>query len=266
MDIFWRELKANRNSMIVWTASLSIMVVVFMSLYPSFANDVDAMKKILSNLPAFISSAIGVSIDSLFSIYGFLSYLFTFITLAGAVQAMNLGVGILSKEESGKTADFLLTKPISRASVVTSKILASVVVLLVTNIFFVSTAVMMAVVVTTTDFRLDTFLLVSAKLILIQTIFMALGLIVSMILKKIKSSIAVSLPTVFAFFIIGTLGAVLEIDSVKYISPFKFFDSNYIISNNAYEASFLIITAVFVVAAVAATYWMFIKKDIRSAS
>ncbi len=266
MNVFWRELRAYKNSTIIWAVSLSLLAFVFLSMFPSFTTDVESTKKILANLPQFVTSAIGVSFESLFSIYGFMSYVLTFGALAGAIQAMNLGVGVLSKEESNKTADFLLTKPISRTKVVTSKMSAAFTLIIITNITFCLVALMMAVLVSESDFNMVTFLLIVIKLLLIQTIFLFFGFLVSVILPKIKSSIAVSLPTVFTFFIVGTLGSVLELDIVRYISPFKFFDSNYIIANGAYEIDFLIITFIFVVLAIVASYVIFIKKDIRAAS
>ncbi len=266
MRIYLRELKAYRNSTIIWIVSLLLLIIVFLSMFPSFTKDVEETKKILHSLPPFMASAAGISPDVMFSIYGFVSWLLTFVTLAGAVQAMNLGVGILSKEESNKTADFLLTKPISRKSVISSKLLAAFSLILITNIVFCAVALLMATIVVEVDFSITTLMLVLGKLFLIQMIFLALGYLVSVIINRVKSAIAVSLPTVFSFFIIGTLGAVLGIDSVKYISPFKFFDSDYIINNNAYDYKFLIIEAVIVSIAIILSYVIYIKKDIRAAS
>lgn len=266
MNIFRRELKAYRNSTIIWVISLSLLVVMFLSLFPSFSKDVEVSKKILENLPPMVRSAMGLSAESFFSIYGFMSYLFTFVMLAGAIQAMNIGVGILSKEESGKTADFLLTKPISRFNVITNKIMASFWLIIVTNIIFCSVALMMARVVSIEDFKVDLLLLISAKLILVQIFFLALGFLVSVLIPKVKSAIAVSLPVVFSFFIGGMLGAILDSNIVKYISPFKFYDSDYIIANNHYDVQFLLIELVFVATAIVISYVIYIKKDIRSAS
>ncbi|NTW61702.1 ABC transporter permease, partial [Candidatus Saccharibacteria bacterium] len=114
--------------------------------------------------------------------------------------------------------------------------------------------------------RIDTFMMILAKLGLIQLAFLALGFLLSVLLKKVKSAIAVSLPVVFSFFIVGTIAAVLGIDEIKYVSPFKFFNSDYIISHNAYEVQFLILELVFVVVAVIASYTIYIKKDIRAAA
>ncbi len=266
MKIYWRELRAYRKSTIIWVISLSLLVIMFLSLFPSFSNDVEVSKKILNSLPLAMRNAIGLSVDNFFNIYGYLSYLFTFVMLAGAVQAMNLGVGILSKEESGKTADFLLTKPVSRISVITNKLAAAVSIIIVTNIVFISVALSMAAAVSKDGFRVDTFILISIKLLLVQIIFLALGFLLSVIIKKIKSPITISLPTVFSFFIIGTLGAILGNDNVKYLSPFKLYDSDYIIANNAYELKLLLIELAFVVIVITFSYVIYIKKDIRAAS
>jgi ABC-2 type transport system permease protein len=265
MSVFRRELKAYRNSTIIWTVALSLLVVTFLSLFPSFSNDVEVTKKILENLPPVVSSAIGISAQNFFNIYGFLSYLFTFVMLVGSVQAMNIGVGILSKEESSKTADFLLTKPISRSKVITNKLFAAFILLIITNIVFCSVALMMAVLVSIDSFDITTFLLVSAKLVLVQIIFLSLGFLLSVIIPKIKSTITVSLPVVFGFFIAGTVGEILRLDYIKYISPFKLYDSEYIISHNAYDIKLLLFEAVFVIVMTAASYIIFIKKDIRAA-
>src|SRR5674476_891422 len=137
-------------------------------MFPAFTKDVEASQRILSNLPLAVRNALDISLKSFFTIYGFFAYLFTFVALAGAVQAMNLGVEMISKEDSGKTADFLLTKPISRVKVVTGKLLAATCLLVFTNVVFSIVAVITARMVTVGDFSVKTFLLISATLLLIQ--------------------------------------------------------------------------------------------------
>lgn len=266
MNLFWRELRANQKSTLIWTAALSILAVVFLLMFPAFTKDVEASQRILSNLPLAVRNALDISLKSFFTIYGFFAYLFTFVALAGAVQAMNLGVEMISKEDSGKTADFLLTKPISRVKVVTSKLLAAACLLMFTNVAFSMVAVITARMVTVGDFSVKTFLLISATLLLIQMMFLALGLLFSVTIPKIKSVIPVSLPTVFTFFIIGMLGSILGNANVRYITPFKFYDPNYIMANGSYELRFLIVELVFIIIAVIASFIIYLKKDIRAVS
>jgi beta-exotoxin I transport system permease protein len=203
-------------------------------------------------------------LQNFFTIFGFYAYFLAFVVLAGAVQAMNLGVGILSKEETDKTADFLLTKPIGRGAVVTSKLLAASSVLCLTNALYMLASLLAAKATTHDGFDTTTFLLLTATLLLVQIAFLALGLLLSVVLRRVKSVSAVSLPTVFAFYVIGTLGAIVGNHNVKYITPFKFFDTAYIASHGAYEVRFLLLEAVLVVLAITASYVIFIRKDIRA--
>ena len=266
MNVYWRELKAYRKSAIIWILSLSAIAVLFMSIYPSFTKDVAVSRRALANLPAAIRSALDLSLANFFTIFGFYGYLLNFVTLAGAIQAMNLGTGIISKEDAGKTADFLLSKPVMRASVVTSKLLAALSVLLVTNLVFIAVSLGIAETVAKAPFSTTTFILLSLTLLFIQLAFLALGSLFSVSLGRIKSVISVSLPAVFIFYIVGALGAIIGNDKVRYVTPFKFFDTNYIISHRRYELPYLIIEAVFIVAAICASYVIYMRKDIRSAT
>lgn len=266
MNIYLRELKASRKSTIIWILSLSGITIAFLLLYPGFTKDVEVMKKVLGNIPIAYRNALGISLDNFFTIFGFYTYLFTFVLLAGAVQAMNLGTGIISKEEAGKTADFLLSKPVTRRRVLAEKLLASLTLLAITNIFYTVASLVAAQTVSEDSFSTKTFILISLTLFLVQLMFWVLGALFSVVIPKIKSVITVTLPAVFVFFIIGMLGAILGNDNVRYITPFKFYDYLYIINHNSYENKFLIIETVFIVIAITTSFIIYLRKDVRAAA
>lgn len=266
MNLFFRELRAYRNSTIIWIVSLCSLVASFLLMFPAFTGDIDTTRQIVTNLPVAVRSALDISLSNFFTIYGFTAYLFTFATLAGAVQAMNLGVGIMSKEISGKTVDFLLTKPICRLKIYVSKVLAAISLLIFTNIFFCAISYFVARLVSSDDFDSRLFLLILATFLLIQLFFLALGLLMSVVVSRIKSSISVSLPTVFAFFVIGMTGSIIGSQAIRYICPFKFYDLSYVIDNGRYEPVFLIIEFVFIAIALVAGYIIFSRQDIRASS
>ncbi len=265
MNIYLREIKSYRRSTIIWAVSLSLIAITFLSLYPSFAKDVDQMKQTLASFPPALKNALNLSVATFFTIYGFFAYMLNFLLLAAAIQATNLGVGILAKEDFGKTSDFLLTKPISRASVVAQKSFAGLTVLVLTNIILGSVVFVTANFVSKESINNSIMLLLIVEIFIVQLVFYVLGLLLAVTIPKIKSVIAVALPTVFIFFIAGTLGEIFGRDEVRYISPFKFFDSQYVIKNTAYEPQYLIIGIVFILIAMSLTYLIYIKKDIRSA-
>jgi ABC-2 type transport system permease protein len=103
-------------------------------------------------------------------------------------------------------------------------------------------------------------------LLFIQLIFFAIGVVVSVLFNKIKSVLPVSLGIVFGFYFIGALIATGKNDGSRFISPFKYFDNSYIMKNSSYEAPYLIAGAVIVIVAIAASYFIYGRKDIHAVS
>ncbi|RSK26047.1 ABC transporter permease [Bacillus sp. HMF5848] len=264
MNIYLHELKAYRKSTIIWTLSLIGIVVLFLSMYPSIAKDAEQFSKLLEDFPVEVRKAIGLSLDSFFSVIGFFSYGFLYVKLAGAIQAMNLGTSILSKETREKTADFLLSKPVSRTKIVTSKLLAAITSLFITNVFFLITTFVMVSIVKTKEYDGNALFMIAITLLFIQLMFVALGFITSVLFPRIKSVISVSLGTVFAFFAIGMVGSATGDEPLRYITPFNYYDTTYIAENLSYEIPFLVLTVSFFILAIVASYIIYKKKDVSA--
>ncbi|MFA5845058.1 MAG: ABC transporter permease subunit [Coriobacteriia bacterium] len=265
MNVFLHELRSYRKSTIIWASSMCALIVVFMALYPAFTKDVAATKNLLSQLPPALRTAFNISLGNFFTIYGFYGYLLSFAILAGAIQAMNVGTGVISKEISGKTADFLLSKPVTRTRVVSAKLAAALTVIVITDAVFAAVSYLTALTVAKEPFAAKTFFLMTSTLLLVQVMFLALGALFSVAIPKIKSVVSVSLPTVFTFYIVGMLGDVLKNDKVRYVSPFKFYEADYIIDHVGLEGRYLVIEVVFVIAAIALCYAIYVKKNVRAA-
>lgn len=263
MNIFLHELKAYRKSIIIWACSMAAVAVMYIFIFSGISSDIESFKNLLNSLPEVVKKLLSIYVDSISTLEGFYSFVFVYIVLCGAIQAMNLGVSIVSKEVRDKTADFLLTKPVSRKKILTYKLLAAITSLVITNIIYLLITVPMTLTVKS-EFSMKIFLMISATLFFVQLMFMALGVIVSVIAGKIKSVISISLSTVFGFFIISMLGSVIGDKAVRYISPFKYFDLTYIVKNAAYETSFIIIGIIFIIIAIAASYLVYVKKDIHA--
>lgn len=263
MNVFLHELKAYRKSVIIWACSITALAVMYMLIYKGLGNDLEQFKVFMNNLPDVMKKALNIYIGSVTTLVGFYSFVFTFVVLCGAIQAMNIGTAIVSKEVRDKTADFLMTKPVSRTGILSSKILAAFSCLVITNIIYLGLTIPAGAAISS-DFDIKLYLILSATLFFVQLMFMALGIIVSAIAGKIRSVISISLSTVFGFYIIGSLGSVIGEANVRYVSPFRYFDAPYIIQNAAYEASFVIVGAIFVIAAIAASFAVYLKKDVHS--
>ncbi|MCA1032425.1 ABC transporter permease [Bacillus timonensis] len=264
MNMYLHELKSYRQSTMIWTMSLIGLVAIFFSMYPSISNDAANFKQFLQGIPEELRKAIGLSIDSFTSILGFFSYGFVYIKLCGSIQAMNLGTSIVSKETRDKTADFLLTKPISRHQIITSKLLASLTSLIITNILFVSATVLLSQIIMTSEFEIKTLTLLALSLFFLQLIFLGIGILAGVIFPKIKSVISVSLGTVFTFFILSMISSTFEDALLRYLTPFNYFEPTFIIKNNQYELPFLIVSICILIISISASYSIYRKKDVHT--
>jgi ABC-2 type transport system permease protein len=241
------------------------MVFGFLSIFHSFAADVEQAKHLLSAYPPQVLAALNLQIGIFFTIYGFFAYLLTFIWLAGSIQAMNLGISVLSKEISGKTADFILSKPITRVRMMTEKLFAVLTMIVTTNFFFLLSAYSSAKFFSPTNFDTKIFFLIGATLFFVQLVFLFLGFLLGAIVPKIKTVAAYSLPIVFSFFIISAFGSVIGKKEVDYFTPFKYFNASYIVEHSTYDPKYLWTIIGIIVFCLFVSYMIYLKKDIEAA-
>lgn len=267
MNMYLFELKSLKKQTLIWVTAMIALAALYLSIYPSIAKDVDDFKELLGNYPPAIREMLGIDLDSIASLTGFYSMVFSFIVLFGGIQAMNLGVSILSKESRERTADFLLVKPVSRSAIIGAKLIAALTMLIITNIVYHIAVTIMANIFKTNDYNDKLFFLINLTLFFVQIIFAAIGLAVSVFFKKIKNILPISLGVVFGFYLIGALLAVgEEKDKLRFISPFKYFDIDYITKNESYEILYLLLGAAIVIISVIIVYLIYNKKDIHAVS
>gem|GEM_PF-6237711 len=105
-NIFRHELKAYSKSIIVWACSMTLLAVLYIFLFKELGRDIEEFKAFLSNMPEVLKKGFNILVDSVATLEGFYSFVFSFVLLCGGIQAMNLGIAIVSKEVRDKTADF----------------------------------------------------------------------------------------------------------------------------------------------------------------
>ncbi|TLG72919.1 ABC transporter permease subunit [Culicoidibacter larvae] len=262
MSIFRYECKANLKITLIWAVSLLALAIFFIILYPSFGQDVDKLNQVLAAYPPELVKALGLG--DLTSFAGFYGYAILYATLCAAIQATNLGIGILSKEGRVKTADFLLTKPVSRGAVVSAKLAAAVMMLLITQIVFVAGSTIAAILIAGDSVDMTTFMQINLGLVITQYVFFAIGFMIAGLLQKIRSVITLSLGIVFTFFALGLLDSVLDKDWLRYFIPFKYFDAPSIIANGGLEMQFVAVSVGVIIACIAAAYVMYLRRDVHA--
>ena len=267
MNIYLFEVKSLRKSTFIWVCSMLALAALYLSIYPSVAKDAADFRKLLGNYPPAVQAMLGINLDTIASVNGFYSMIFSFILLCAAIQAMNMGIGVFAKESKNRTSDFLLVKPVSRTTILSSKLFAVFTMVVITNAVFLLAVVGMVKLFISEQFDEDVFLLMNLSLFFIQLIFVAIGMVFAVFFKKLKNTIPLSLGVVFGFYLIGALLAVgKEEETLRFLSPFKYFDVTYVLDHHSYEVSYLLLSIIIIVLSVTVSYVVYNKKDIPTVS
>ena len=126
MTVIKHELKAGKNSLIIWAAIIAFMMGLCVLIYPQMGSQMTEISGMFANMGSF-SAAFGMDKINFGEFSGFFAVeCGNVLGLGGAFFAALLGISALSKEEKEHTAEFLLTHPISRTAVVFGKLCAAV--------------------------------------------------------------------------------------------------------------------------------------------
>lgn len=263
MIIFLRELTRNRKAFITWTASLVAANVLMMMFFPYMDLKMDALGDMLKQMPEGLISALNLDSMDFSKILSYFSYVFQYILLFSAIYAMQFGAGILSREESERTVEFLLAKPVKRSGVVTSKVLCLLFYLVLFNIIFAVADYVMIIAITDQPFSMEAFLLLHLSQLLLQLVFAAVGLLISVFVVKTGTIFPLSVGVVLGTYFISIASGVSEkLENLKYITPFKYVIPADIIKTESIESVYLIIVYAVIVAAISGTYVFYNRKDI----
>lgn len=264
MVVLIRELKRNRNSFLIWTIILAVINISMISVFPTMVEQGKKIEELIKNYPKGMIAAFGMDKVNITTILGFYNtYIYMFVTLLGSIFAALLGSIILSKEENDKTVEFLLSKPVTRNSIISSKILCTLIYITLFNLLVSIVNYLMIKAITSQDFSMRAFLLLCIGPYLMQLTFAAVGLIISVFIIRTKTIYPIAIGLTMGTYFIGIASAVTDkLDSLKYFSPFKYVDAPYIINNQRIDTVYLVIMLVVIVVSVLATYVFYNRKNI----
>lgn len=251
-------------SVLIWAGSLLSLLFIFMALYPSFSADMAAMNQILDNFPPELKIAFGLGHLDLATLEGFFGFCFIFAQLCLAIQAANYGLGLVSIEEAELTADFLLTKPLKRSTILSSKILAAFSSLLLTDlIFWLCSIAAIEFFRNGNAYDRATIFMMLGSVVVFQLIFFSIGLLISLLLRKVRTVTPWSLGLAFGTYMLSVFSGIFEDVKLEYLSPFKHFDPGNIIGNGL-DARLILVDLAVVLAAIGLSFWLYQRRDIAS--
>jgi len=266
-NIFRHEFRTRLRSVTIWSLAMAFLILFYFSLFPVFSDQAAVMNEFLARYPAQLRAAFGLDKMDLSTVLGFYSFTLVFVELCLAVQASNYGFGLVSIEESELTADFLLSKPVSRTQVMTSKLLAALTGLIITElVVWVSSFAGILFFRAGREYQTGTLLLLLLSMPVFQLVFLGIGLVISLLVRRVRSVTPYALGLAFGAYVINGFSGVLGEVKLELITPFKHLDPTYIVKNAAYNTPLVLLDVAVILVTILASYWLYTRRDIPAVS
>lgn len=263
MNIFLREMKANRKALIIWCVSVFLLVAMGMVKYAGLAQSGDAINDMMNQLPEAMKAIFGLGTLNLTEVSGYYGVFFLYFLLMGTTHAAMLGANIIAKEERDKTVEFLLVKPAPRNKIITSKLLAAVVNVVIFNISTLLSSIIFVGIYNKGESINKEITLLMVAMLILQLIFLAIGSAMAAISRRPKTAASAATGIMLATFMLSlAIDMNGKLDKLKYFTPFKYFKAADLMFGDGFDGVFVGLSAAIIVVLIGITYTFYNKRDL----
>jgi ABC-2 type transport system permease protein len=237
-NLFLMEMKRNALSLIIWTIAIALLISVTMSVYNTFVANQSKVIGMMNLVPKGLLQFKGVSnFSDILSVLGFYSVNnIIYMMVLGSIFAIVISSNILLKEEYNKTAEYLLTRPLTRSEIFLSKSAVLFLYILILNVITALAGLICIEIVRNGEYSIKAFFILTVYTFLLNLMFGSIGLFLSTLVKKPKPITTLCIGLVLILYFIFTVSKITESAAdIGYISPFKFVNVNAI--DPAYKLS-----------------------------
>ncbi len=224
-NLFKMEIRRNSFSLILWTIVIAVLITLTMSVYRTFIENQSKVMGMFSLIPKEVMQFKGISnFNDLLSVLGFYAVNnVIYMMVLGSIYAIVLSSNILLKEEYNKTAEYLLTRPLTRSEIFFSKLSVLLVNVFILNAVTTLAGLISIELVKNNPFSLKAFFILSLFTFLLNFLFGAAGLFLSTIVKRPKPVTIFSIGLVLILYFVYTISKITDsVSNIGYLSPFKF--------------------------------------------
>ena len=249
------ELRRNVRSLLLWSSVIGLLIFFTMSFFRTVLQYQQQIAGMVQLVPAVAIKMRGFSnISDIFSVLGFYTANnLIYMMLLGSIYAIVLSSNILLKEETGKTAEYLMSRPVSRREIFTTKLAMVFLNIIVLNLLAALIGFISIMIYKKGAFETEPFLVISFYTLLLNFLFGALGLFISVMLKRARTITSFCVGLVLVLYFIYTISRMSGVDGTfGYISPFKWININVLSKSYGIElwstVAFIGVSAMMIVA------------------
>lgn len=266
MNIFFKELRTYRKGLMFWCIGMIFLVASGVAKFYGYSSTGEsALGTYYTLFPHSLQVLFGLNGFNLSKPGDVYGILFMYIALAAAIHAILLSTDLISKEERDRTVEFIFAKPISRISVISAKLLAGFVNVIILNIVILITSVYVVDYFSKGTTGTNDVILLTGALFILQVLFFLIGSAIAAISKKPKATSGIASALLLVTFILySTINLSGHIDSLRFFTPFKYFEASVILSNGHLDNKYIGLSIAIMCIMLITTYGAYNKRDLET--
>lgn len=262
MAVFFKEMKHGFKGFCIWAGSIAFMLVVCVLMFPEMKNEMNNVSEIFANMGGF-TQAFGMDRLNFGTLIGFYGVeCGNILGIGGGFFVAYLGVTMLSKEEKEHTAEFLLTHPVSRFSIVLQKLCSVAVQIVAMNVAIVMLSGI-SIIAIGEKIPMKELCLIHTAYLLLQLEIGGICFGLSAFLRR--GSIGIGLGTAAMLYFANLICNISDLaEFLKYITPFAYSEPADIVSDGSLNGLLLLLGFVYATAAIVIGFIKYVRKDIAA--
>ncbi|MCI0502848.1 MAG: ABC transporter permease [Fusobacteria bacterium] len=265
MNIILHELRIHLKSIIIWSISIALLIMMSMVKYDAISGTGADFIKLIESMPKALQVMIGGGYFDLLLPIGFFGASFLYIMFLGAIHGSMLGASILAKEERDKTTEFLLVKPVTRSKLVAMKLIAALLIIaMMTIVVFFSAQFIVGSYSDPSTLYFKEISQLVAGYLMIELIFMASGLFISIVIKRVRFAASLASLILFLTLFLNIFAELFEkVDFLKYFSPFSWFDPKLLLGILDLPSIFIFLGIIAIIIPVALSFYFYNRREME---
>ena len=264
MNVFLREMRANWKSLFWWSIGMLFMIYASAAKYSAYTAPGADITQLISQIPATLRAALGFGDLDVSKASGFYGLAYLYLLLMATIHAALLGANIIAKEERDRTSEFLMVKPASRSRIVSGKLAAALANIVVLNLVTLGLSIAIINPYAKGEYINGDILLLMGAMFILQLVFLLLGSAIAATSRNPKSSASIATTVMLVTYILSiVVGVSRNLDFLKYLTPFKYFDASAILKNQGYDPLYVALSVCIIAALVFSTYFFYNRRDLK---
>jgi len=226
VNLLFRELKSNLKGTIITGISAALYIAFSFSIYSVMKENIPKITEFYQFMPQSFRLAFNMDLNQWDNVMGFyVTYFVYYVPIIAGCYSIILGMKVISKEEHFKTAEFLLSHPLSRSQIISSKLIALIIHVLGINFFTFLTAFVSCVIVSEWEFSIRALAVLHTYGFLICGFFGIVGFFITVIMKRAKAVIGLGIGIVLGTYFFDMMLRISDkVKFLLYFTPYKYMD------------------------------------------